>query len=211
MKIEKLVVGQLQTNCYLVWDKKSDQAIIIDPGDAADFIINKIRDLALKPKLIVATHGHFDHLLAVTELKLALGIPFLIHQKDEFLVKDIKARAKYWLQTEWLDPAPKVDQFIKEGDWLEFGQEKLRVIETPGHSPGGVSLYQKGVLFSGDTLFFQGIGRHDFAYASATKLFASLKKLFKLPGKTKVYPGHGPETTLEKEKEFLGNLKNQEF
>ena len=87
MEIEKLIVGQLQTNCYLVWDKKTREGIIIDPGDDAEYIISRIKDLEIKPQMILATHGHFDHVLAVLELKLAFKIPFLLHRKDLFLVK----------------------------------------------------------------------------------------------------------------------------
>jgi len=195
MEIKKLVVGQLQTNCYLVWDKKTEEAVIIDPGDAADFILQKVRDLEIKPKFILATHGHFDHILAVVELKLALKIPFLMHEKDSFLLKRMGQSAKYFTEAEG-GPAPQVDKFIQEGDLIEFGQEKLKVMETPGHSPGGVAFYSRGVLFSGDTLFRQGVGRTDFSYASAETLGRSIKKLLKLPQETKVYPGHGELTKI---------------
>lgn len=204
MKIERLVVGQLQANSYLVWDVRSEEAIIIDPGDDGDYIIRKINDLGLKPKLIVATHGHFDHILAVPELKLAFKIPFLLHKKDLFLLKRSAETAHYFTGV-GADPPLMPDKFIKEGDLIEFGEEKLKVIETPGHSPGGVALYSRGgrILFSGDTLFCQGVGRTDFSYGSAQDLEESIDKLFKLPGKTHVYPGHGPETTVEREKEQL--------
>lgn len=201
MKIEKLVVGQLATNCYLVWDEKTNEVIIIDPGDDGDYIIRRIQDFNLKPKLILATHGHVDHTLAVTELKLALRIPFGLNKADLFLVKRIRASAKYWFGVE-ADPPPEVDKFIKEGDLIKFGQEKLRMIETPGHSPGGVAFFGGGVVFDGDTLFYQGVGRTDFSYASEAKLMDSIKnKLFKLPDETVVYPGHGEETTIGEEKE----------
>lgn len=205
MNIEKLVVGQLQSNCYLVWNENSREAIIIDPADDGDYIIQKIQDFQLKPKFIIATHGHFDHILAATELKLAFKIPFLINKKDLFLLKRMQSSTRYWFRVELVDPPPEVDKFFKEGDQIEFGQEKLKVIETPGHSPGGVSLYNRGekVLFSGDTLFKQGIGRYDFSYASKEDLFKSIKKLLKLPEETVVYPGHGPETTIGEEKEIL--------
>lgn len=226
MKIAKLIVGQLQTNCYLVWDDESREVVIVDPGDAADFIIRRIQDLDLNPKFIIATHGHVDHILAVTELQLAFDIPFLVHQKDLFLVKRVKAAAKYWFGME-SDPPPIKIEFIKEGDLIKFGKVKLEVIETPGHSPGGVAFLAentrkhlggetkfkqrkhprgetetKPVLFSGDTLFRQGVGRTNFSYSSKKDLIRSIKKLLRLPGNTKVFPGHGEETTLEKESEF---------
>ena len=199
IKVEKLVVGQLATNCYLVWCSETKEAIIIDPGDAADYIIQNIKDLQLKPNLIVATHGHVDHILAVIDLKLVLQIPFFIHQEDLFLIKRIKSSARYWFGLE-SGPVPEVDQFIDSDDLIKFGKEKLKVIKTPGHSPGGVSFYDRGVLFSGDTLFRQGVGRYDFSYASKEQLNKSIKKLLKLPPETIVYPGHGSETTIGDEK-----------
>lgn len=200
MKVERLIVGQLQTNCYLVWPHsakalRGKDAIIIDPGDDADFIIRKIQDFGLKPALIVATHGHFDHALAIIELRLAFKIPFLIHQADLFLLRRLQETTRYFTGTE-TDPILPPDKFVKEGDLIKFGKEKLKVIETPGHTPGSICLYQKGILFSGDTLFAQGIGRTDFSYASLKKLKNSLKKLFQLPKKTVVYPGHGSKTRL---------------
>ena len=208
MKIEKLVVGQLQTNCYLAWDEKSipsngiKDAVIIDPGDDADYIIRKIQDFELKPKLILATHGHFDHVLAVPELKLAYGIPFLMHEADLFLLKRSKETAKYFTGAQ-ADPPLMPDKFFKERDLIKFGKERLKVIETPGHSPGGVSFFSRGVIFDGDTLFYRGIGRYDFSYASKEGLFNSIDKLFKLPDKTRVYPGHGEETTIGEEKKVF--------
>jgi len=209
MKIEKLVVGQLQTNCYLVWDEKSREAVIIDPADDADYIIRKIQDFKLKPKLILATHGHFDHVLAVPELKLAYGIPFLMHKADLFLLKRSKETAKYFTGAQ-ADPPLMPNKFIKEGDLIKFGKEKLKVIETPGHSPGGVSFLSRGIVFDGDTLFHQGIGRYDFSYASKEDLFDSIKKLLKLPDKTRVYPGHGEETTVGEEKKVF-SLSDSSF
>lgn len=200
MRIEKLVVGQLQANCYLVWDEKEEEGIVIDPGDAGDFIIDKIQRFGFKPKMIVATHGHFDHILAATEVKLAFNIPFLIHQADLFLLRRMATSARFFTGVT-PDPAPTVDKFLKEGQLIKFGKEKLEVIETPGHSPGGVSFYKKGVLFSGDTLFKMGVGRTDFPYASEEELKKSLKKLFKLSSETVIYPGHGEETTIGEEKE----------
>jgi len=210
MEIEHLVVGQLQTNCYLVSCPKTKETVIIDPGDDGDFISRKILDLKLKPKLILATHGHFDHLLAVMELKLAFNIPFLMHKDDLFLLKRAKRTAEHFLGFEgWPELAekpPQVDRYLKEGDVVTFGEEKLKVIETPGHTPGGVCFFDKGILFSGDTLFCQGVGRTDFSYCSYEDLMRSLKKLFKLPDKTVVYPGHGLETNLAAEKALFRRL-----
>lgn len=187
MRVEKVVVGQLGTNCYLVWDEKTRKTIIIDPGDDGDYIIRKIQDFKLSPVLIIATHGHFDHVLAALELKLAFSIPFLIHKADLFLLNRVQ----------------QPNKFVKEGDIISFGQEKLKVLETPGHSPGGISLLEKGVVFSGDTIFADGFGRTDFSYGSKEDLEKSVKKLFKLPEDTIVYPGHGEETTIGEIKSLM--------
>ncbi len=204
MKVEKLIVGQLQTNCYLVWDQKSQEGVIIDAGDDAEYIFNRIKDLEIKPQFILATHGHFDHLLAVLELKLAFKIPFLINERDLFLVKRAVSSAKFFTEDKEVLP-PLVDKFIKEGDVVKFGKKsQLKVIETPGHTPGSVAFLGKGIVFSGDTLFKGGVGRTDFSYCSYFDLMKSIKnKLFKLPDETLVYPGHGEETTIGEEKNLI--------
>jgi glyoxylase-like metal-dependent hydrolase (beta-lactamase superfamily II) len=201
MRIEKLIVGQLATNCYLVWEEKTRPAIIIDPGDDADFIVQKIQDFKITPLAIITTHGHFDHVLASLELKLAFNIPFVIHQADLFLLKQAQESTKYFLGID-VDPPAQPDKLVKEGDVISFGKEKLEVLETPGHSPGGISLLGKGIVFSGDTVFADGFGRTDFSYGSKKELEKSLKKLFKLPDDTVVYPGHGEETTIEEAKKL---------
>ena len=201
MKIIVLRLGQLAANCYLISDPETKQTLIIDPGDDAEYIINQIKDLEIKPQLILATHGHFDHVLVVFELKLAFKIPFLIHHHDLFLLKRADKTAD-WFAGIKDGFVPSADGFLKESEKISFGQNsQLKVIETPGHSPGGVAFFSRGVLFSGDTLFKQGVGRTDFSYCSQSDLINSIKnKLFKLPNETIVYPGHGEETTIGKEK-----------
>ena len=209
MEIEKIVVGQLRTNCYLIFDRQSKEGIIIDPGDNPNLIINRVCDLGVVPKHIVATHGHFDHILAVNPLKIRYQVPFLMHKGDHFLIERMNRSASYWLGENLnFGPPPSVDRFIEEGDRIYLGSEKLRVMATPGHSPGGVSLFARepGILFSGDTIFKHGVGRTDFTYASKPELTGSIKKLVSLPDRTIVYPGHGSKTTIKNEKEYLLNL-----
>lgn len=201
MEIERLVVGQLATNCYLVWDNESRETVIIDPGDDGDYIIRRIQDLALRPNLIVATHGHFDHILAATELKVAFSIPFLIHRDDLFLLRRARASAAHFIGIT-TDSPPEVDKFIKEGDYLKIGNEKLKAVGTPGHTPGSISLYGRTIIFTGDALFYRGLGRVDFSYSSPKGMERSLKKILALPEKMIVYPGHGPSTTVGEEKDF---------
>lgn len=194
MGIKKLVVGSLGTNCYLVWDENLN-SLIIDPGDAGDFIIQKVTEFKLKPRFIIATHGHFDHVLAAQELKLTFSIPFLIHRADLFLLKRTQGSIRYFLGFNTGLP-PKPDGFVKDGDKIKFGGENLQIIETPGHTPGSICLYGSGVLFSGDSLFADGFGRTDFSYSSREDMKNSLAGLLKLPSQTIIYPGHGESTTI---------------
>lgn len=205
MKIETLILGQLDTNCYLAWCPETAETIIIDPADEGNYISEKILQKKLKPVAIVATHGHFDHLLAATELKLAFNLPFYLSQKDLPILGRTEETTEYFAHFR-PDPPPKVDVFLKDKDTIHFGRQTLQVIETPGHTPGGISLYSKGVLFSGDTLFANGVGRTDFSYASEKDLKSSIKKLLRLPAQTKVYPGHGEEFFLGEEKQRLEKL-----
>lgn len=206
-KVVTLPVGQLRTNCYLLIDKKTADTLIIDPGDDADYIERIMTDKKCKPLKIVATHGHFDHIMAATELKLAYNLPFLINKKDEFLVKNLKSSAKYFLGIE-TDPPPPINGYLKEKENIELGNNLLEIIATPGHTPGSLCLYSKesNILFTGDLLFADGgVGRTDFSYSSSSDLAASLTKIFHLPAQTKIFPGHGRSSTLGKEK-FYHNL-----
>ena len=207
MKIEILVVGRLQTNCYLVYCQKTREALIIDPGDDGDYIINKIRSLDLIPKAIVATHGHFDHVLAITELKLAFKIPFYLHQKDLKILKRAQSTARYFLGIE-VDPVMTPDELLKKGSEIKFDRERLQVLETPGHTEGSISLHDgKKHLFVGDTIFANGgYGRTDLEGGSKEKIDISIKKLLKMQKKTLIYPGHGKLTTVANEIKFWENV-----
>lgn len=211
MEIETLVVGQLATNSYLIWDKDK-KALIIDPGDSGGYITEKIHFLKLRPRMIIATHGHFDHVLAAFELKHTFKIPFLMSKKDAFILNYMQKSARFWLnlKNELLTPPPKIGQFLKEGDQIKLGKNTFKILATPGHTPGSLSLYcpKENLLFSGDTLFANGFGRTDLPGGSEEKLLKSLKKLFKLPPKTRVLSGHGPETTIEVERKNFKTFKN---
>jgi len=205
MKIETFKLGDLETNCYLLYSNK--EAIVIDPADDGVFIADEIHLRGLKLKAVIATHGHFDHNLGVGELQMILPAPFYLHQKDKFLVDDINKSGKFWLKREIKNPHPTDICFLKGGDKISFGKCELKVLDTPGHTPGSVSLYNNDNgcrrLFSGDTLFRGGIGRYDFSYSSKDDLKNSIKMLFnKLPPEIIVYPGHGEETNLLNEQFF---------
>ena len=200
MEIKTFVLGELQTNCYILINQNTNQCLIIDPADDANFISEQILRLGVKPIAIIATHGHFDHILASYELQLAFGVPFFVHQKDLFLVNNLLKNASFWTKRKIVEKSPlNIQDLASQGDALRGWQ--ARVIETPGHTPGSVCLYfpKEKVLFTGDTLFADNVGRTDLSYSSPLDLLASLKKLAKLPPETKIYPGHGEWGPILKE------------
>lgn len=200
MVINKYSLGQLQTNCYLVYDQGIKDCLIIDPADDANFISEQILNLKVNPTAIIATHGHFDHILAAWELQLAFDTPFLIHKDDEFLLKNMQKSAKHFLNQNIIEKVPENIIFLARGGLAsgarpplaEYFAEYIEVIHIPGHSPGSICLYSKenNILFSGDSLFSDSVGRTDFSYGSKKDLDLSLKSIFKLPKNTLVYPGH---------------------
>lgn len=203
--VKTLIVGQLQTNCYILRDPISKSALVIDPGDDADYIQQTLQDWNVAPTHLLATHGHFDHIMAAYELQQAYHIPFCIHQKDRFLVDRMHESAKYFLKYDVVEPAPKIDMTLTNTSIITIGAFKLRVIETPGHTPGSVCLYEKSqkLLFSGDTLFAGGaVGRTDFTYSSSQQLDKSLMHLLSFPQELSVLPGHGEQTTIEAERKI---------
>lgn len=204
IELHTLPVGSLmRANCYLASDPKTNECIIVDAGDDADYIERIIQDYQLTPKAIVATHGHFDHIMAATELKLAYNIPFMVHKNDEFLVKRMSHNAKYFLNFD-PGPSPQIDKYLSKE--IKIGKEKLKVIETPGHTPGSICLYHKetGIVLTGDTVFAGGgVGRTDFSYSDPNLLRESIKKIFKLPGNTIIYPGHEESSTIEIERQNI--------
>ena len=204
--IKPVIVGDIYTNCYLVADPESKEGVVIDPGADFDKIWKKIEKYGIIVKKIVATHGHYDHLGAVNELRKKTKAVFLIHKEDVVFAEHPETNGSALFGDGTV--SAKVDAFLKEGDVVKAGKLELKVIHTPGHSPGGICLYTDGELFSGDTLFLNSIGRTDFPNASYELIMESLAKLMKLPEATRVYPGHGQYTTIGEEKKnnpFLNN------
>jgi hydroxyacylglutathione hydrolase len=214
--VERVVVGALKTNCYIFSSAKKE-CVIIDPGGDPEGVAARVDVLNMVPVGIVLTHGHLDHVAAVGLLKAsyaARGYPLAvaIHPADRKFL-GAKAADAHRTSLESLDlidaaifgedfpPLPKADTVLKDGSRV-LGMD-LEVLETPGHTPGSVCLWssKEGILFSGDTLFFDGVGRTDLAGGDEKKLRASLQhRLMVLPPETRVFPGHGPFTTIEREK-----------
>jgi glyoxylase-like metal-dependent hydrolase (beta-lactamase superfamily II) len=197
--IDTIPVGEIETNCYLIGDGK--EAILIDPGEEAERIESLIKKRGVKIGRILLTHGHMDHIGAVSPLKKLTGAPVLIHSKDAIMLTDPKANLSGAFGNPFV--ADAADGFLEDGDEIMAGDLILKVIYTPGHTPGGVSLYgaNAGVVFTGDALFAGSIGRTDFPRSNYQMLINSIKqRLFVLPDKTIVYPGHGPQTTIGEEK-----------
>lgn len=196
------VVGPLQCNCYVVGDDATKEAIVIDPGGDADAIAESLAADGLRVTAIVATHAHFDHLIAGQELRELTGAPFHLHDRDRPLLDWWSESGRLFLGIE-LPPPPHVDAALDERDTLRAGCVSLQVLHTPGHSPGSISLVGDGAVFSGDTLFARSVGRTDLPGGDTRALVEAVKnKLFALPPETAVLPGHGPATTLGDERKL---------
>jgi glyoxylase-like metal-dependent hydrolase (beta-lactamase superfamily II) len=206
MIIKTLPVGPIMANCFIVGCQETLEAAVIDPGDEADKILQLVADLDLNVKTIINTHGHFDHVSANKGIHTATNAPILIHALDAPMLEQISASAANWGLS--AEDSPPPDRTINDGDTISFGQITLKVMHTPGHTPGGVSLFTDGHVFVGDTLFAGSIGRTDFPGGDFATLKSSIQdKLFALGDDVRVYTGHGPETTIGHEKQhnpFVG-------
>ncbi len=198
MIIEKVVVGPLEENSYIVADEVSKEAVVIDPGDEPDRIMELIDSNGFNVLAVICTHGHFDHVGGIGDIKKATGARVMIHKDDTETYGMAKEQAVLWGFN--VDDLPEPDGFLNDGDEIKAGGMVFRVMHSPGHSPGGICLYGEGVLFSGDTMFQGSIGRTDFPGGSIDKLKESFKRLIELPDDTRVFSGHGPETTIGREK-----------
>jgi glyoxylase-like metal-dependent hydrolase (beta-lactamase superfamily II) len=198
MILKTLELGPFASNCYIVGSEKTGEGIIIDPGAEADVILDTVRELNLSIPLIVATHSHIDHVMALPKVKKATEARFAIHEAESKGGMPGKFGQMLAMFTGLsLEPLPSPDRLLHDGDVIEVGDLRFTVLHTPGHSPGGISLLGNGVVFCGDTLFNYSIGRTDFPGCSYEQLMHSIfTKLMVLPDETRVLPGHGPETTI---------------
>ncbi len=199
MVLVRLVVGPLQVNCFILADEKTKEAVVIDPGDDAHDILKIIKEKDLKVRYIVNTHAHFDHVGANKAVKEATGAELLLHEADAPVLATTSNQSRSF----GMDPviSPPADRYVKHGDMITAGEVSLKVLHTPGHSPGGISLLEQGMVFTGDALFAGSIGRTDLPGGDLMTLLRSIKtNLMTLPDDTKVFPGHGPASTIGDER-----------
>jgi hydroxyacylglutathione hydrolase len=190
MLTKQMTVGMMGVCCYIAACEKTKQGVIIDPGGNEDEILAACEELGLSVKYIVNTHGHPDHVCGNGRLKTATGAEIVMHSADADFFS--QQQVEQFFSQLGLPASPPVDKKVEDGDILSFGSESLKVIHTPGHTPGGICLYGEPNLFTGDTLFAGGVGRTDFPGGDTKQLLNSIKdKLLKLPPETIVWPGHG--------------------
>lgn len=201
MIIETVPVGPLQVNSYILGCEESREGVVIDAGGSVEKLLARIEKLGLTIGYLIDTHGHFDHVGGNRAFLQATGARFLIHEKDAFLLSMASVSGRdFGVDAE---NSPEPDEYLTDGMVIEFGSQKLEIIHTPGHSPGGCSIYcaEAGAVFTGDTLFNGSVGRTDLPGGSMEVLVRSIReRLATLPDTTRVYPGHGPSSTIAIEK-----------
>lgn len=201
MFVKCLVVGEVQTNCYIVAADGSEKCVIMDPGDYADYILSEVNKAGYVIEAVLLTHGHFDHILAVDAIRKKTGCKIYAYEEERRLLKDPKLNVSVACGPGISENA---DVYLKEGDTVDAAGLSFKVIATPGHTVGSVCYYveDEAVIFSGDTLFEMSVGRTDLPTGSTGTLIRSIKeKLFTLPDDITVYPGHGPATSIGYEKQ----------
>jgi glyoxylase-like metal-dependent hydrolase (beta-lactamase superfamily II) len=202
MIIETFPVGPLACNCTILGDEGSGKALLVDPGDDAGEILSRLDRLGLRLEAMISTHAHIDHVAAIRDLQEAAEAPASIHRDDLFLFENLETQAAFL----GMKPprAGRIDRFLEHGDTVSAGTIDIEVFHTPGHTPGSLSFYLnggRGLLFSGDTLFLNSVGRTDLWGGSMPDLIESIRtRLLCLDDETLVVPGHGPRTSIGRER-----------
>ncbi len=195
MKIKRFEVGALGVNCYVLYDEKTKKALVIDPGDEPELILDFIREEGLSLQYIICTHGHFDHIGAVKELKEESRAKVILHQSDLEMYRNAPQIASQFFGIR-IDSQPEPEILLENEMTMNLIDKEIKFIHTPGHSLGSICIYIDNYLFTGDTLFAGSVGRTDLMGGSMEQLLNSLKKLSSLPPETIILPGHGPKTQL---------------
>jgi len=209
MFLKKIVVGPLETNCYLIACKNTKKAAVIDPGgeEEIDLILKNLQENNFNLKYIINTHGHIDHIAGNKLLKEKTKAILLIHKLDAPMLSDVNKNFSIFMGKERCSPL--ADRFLEEGEEISLGKLKLKIIHTPGHTPGGICLILNNIVFTGDTLFAGGVGRTDLPGGSYQDLQKSIKeKLLVLSDDKIIYPGHGPDSTIGEERRTNPYIKN---
>lgn len=201
MKVEQITVGAFAMNAYLVYDEHSGDAFYVDPGAEAEKLISIAEHLQVHPKMIINTHCHIDHAGEAKTVQEHFGIPFYIHREEEPLLDSLAEQALMFGMK--VDGTPKITDYLNDGQNVECGSLQIKVLFTPGHSPGGISFLVEDHVFVGDCLFMDSIGRTDLYGGSYDTLINSIRnKLLTLTDGTIVHSGHGPDTTIGRERQF---------
>jgi len=199
MIIHTLTVGPMQANCYLLECEETHSAIVIDPGDDAEEILDVLEKRKLNLEFIINTHGHIDHISVNADLKKKTSAKLYIHRLDADMIVNPHKNLSSFIGRDI--SSPSADKILEDGDNLEVGTIILKVIHTPGHSPGSICLLADESVFTGDLLFAGSIGRYDFPGSSYNQIMESLNKIMELDDNLVVYPGHGPATTIGEERD----------
>lgn len=207
MIVERLEVGAFAENCYIVGCEETRHGVVIDPGDEIERIIGRIGQLHLDIQLVLLTHAHLDHVKELNAFKREIDVPVLMHKDDLFLLESLPEQAAAFGMV--ASGIPTIDRYVDEGEAVDCGKLRFEILHTPGHSPGSVTYIEKGVAFVGDVLFAGSIGRTDLPGGDFETLIRSIRtKLLPMGDETEVYSGHGPPTTIGRERKFNPFLTN---
>lgn len=198
MIVKRLAVGPLEANCFIIGDEASGKGMVIDPGDEPDRILELVTADALSLEYIICTHAHFDHVGALPDIRSQTGAKIVLHRDEQDIYQGARDMAAFWGYD--LAPLPEPDILVEDGDEIRLGSLSFRVLHTPGHSPGGICLFGAGVVITGDTLFAGAVGRTDFHGGDMDKLKKSFQRLMSLPPDTEILAGHGPNSTIGRER-----------